>query len=98
MAELLGITSLIFGFALVAGLSLAYRNIVKKIFFVANWNWVIYNFRRTLAHSVQEQGYEIGFVSPNGEHVDALQDESFRWIEWPLEGRSLNSLQELVAI
>jgi glycosyltransferase involved in cell wall biosynthesis len=70
----------------------------KKILIVANWDWVIYNFRLTLAHVLKEQDYEVALVSPDGKYVDALKEEGFRWIEWPLERRSLNPLQELVAI
>jgi glycosyltransferase involved in cell wall biosynthesis len=64
---------------------------------VANWDWVIYNFRYALATSLKKQGYEVVLVSPDGRYVKELQ-RHFRWVEWPLERRSLNPLEEISAI
>ena len=70
-----------------------------KILFVANWDWVIYNFRLDLARALREEGYEVVLVSPEGRYVEELTKEhGFRWIEWPLKRRTLNPLGELVAI
>jgi len=71
---------------------------MKKILYVANWDWVIYNFRQALARAACEAEYEVALVCPAGEYVTQLQSAGFRWIEWPLERRSLNPLQELAAI
>lgn len=65
---------------------------------VANWDWVIYNFRLSLARALRSQGYDLVFVSPYGEYVRRLRDQEFRWIEWPLARRSLNPVKELASV
>ncbi|WP_022836542.1 glycosyltransferase family 4 protein [Salisaeta longa] len=70
----------------------------KNVLLVANWDWVIYNFRMALAASLKQQGYDVTLISPYGKYVDELEADGFRWIEWPLERRSLNLFAELNAI
>jgi glycosyltransferase involved in cell wall biosynthesis len=71
---------------------------MAKVLLVANWDWVIYNFRTELAASLKEQGYDVIFVTPHGQYVDEFKAEGFQWTEWPLERRSLNPFSELNAI
>jgi glycosyltransferase involved in cell wall biosynthesis len=70
---------------------------MEKVLIVANWDWVIYNFRQSLAKSLQENRYEVVLVSPKGKYVEEMR-ERFHWIEWPLERRSLNPLGEVSAV
>ena len=69
-----------------------------NVLMVANWDWVIYNFRLVLAKALRDEGYSITFVCPDGTYRHRLQDEGFRWREWHLERRSLNPLTEVKAI
>ena len=68
---------------------------MSSILFVSNWDWVFYNFRRSLAHSLRRRGVEVGVVCPRGEHVETIQREGFVWVEWDLRRKSLNPLREL---
>jgi len=72
-----------------------HRNISSspKLLFVANWDWVIYNFRLDLARSAAEAGYEVALVCPPGKYVEEFRAENFRWIEWPLDRKSLNPVR-----
>lgn len=65
---------------------------------VANWDWVLYNFRLALAKSLRREGYRVTFVCPDGEYVEELRKEGFSWIEWSLKRRSLNPLMEVRAL
>lgn len=69
-----------------------------SVLVVANWDWVIYNFRFSLAQAAKAAGYDVAFVCPRGKYVDKLQDAEFRWVEWPLDRRSLNPVHELRAV
>ncbi len=71
---------------------------MKKILYVANWDWVIYNFRLSLARATREEGYEVVLVCPDGEYVDRLKKDGFRWIEWPLDRQGLNPIRGLKEI
>lgn len=70
----------------------------STVLMVANWDWVLYNFRLSLAKTLREEGYRLTFVCPRGKHVADLQAEGFDWIEWPLQRRSLNPVTEGRAI
>ncbi|MFK7847039.1 MAG: glycosyltransferase family 4 protein [Rhodothermales bacterium] len=71
---------------------------MKKVLLVANWDWVLYNFRFALAKILKEQGYEVAIVCPHGKYVDRMQAAGFRWIDWPLKRRSLNPFGELQVV
>jgi glycosyltransferase involved in cell wall biosynthesis len=78
--------------------SLAQKTARSSVLIVANWDWVIYNFRLSLAQSAETAGYDVAFVCPDGKYVDELRKAGFRWIEWPLDRRSLNPITELRSI
>jgi len=65
---------------------------------VANTAWYLYNFRLPLARFLRDTGLEVVFLSPNDHYVPRLQAEGFRWIELPLNRKSLNPLGELIAL
>jgi len=67
---------------------------MKKIIYTSNWDWVLYNFRLSLAKSAREAGYRVAFVCPDGKYIEDLQARGFRWIPWTLDRRSLNPLTE----
>lgn len=71
---------------------------MSSILFVSNWDWVFYNFRRTLAHSLRRRGVEVGVVCPRGEYVEEIQEEGFTWFEWNLSRKSLNPFREVQSL
>ncbi|HET8667781.1 MAG TPA: glycosyltransferase, partial [Terriglobales bacterium] len=69
-----------------------------KVLLFANTDWYLFNFRRSLAHSLRDAGYEVVLLSPPGEYGPRLQEMGFRWIPAPLDRRSLNPLRELAFV
>ena len=70
----------------------------RKILLFANTDWYLYNFRRSLAEKLKEEGWDVVLVSPPGEYGPRLQELGFRWIAFPFSTRSTNFLMELVVI
>ncbi len=69
-----------------------------KLLYVANWDWVLYNFRLDLARSAAEAGYDVALVCPDGQYVSEFQTAGLRWIRWPLDRKSINPVTELISI
>lgn len=69
-----------------------------KCILFANTDWYLYNFRRSLAVELREQGHELLLVSPPGPYGEKLQALGFRWIAAPMERTSLNPLRELALL
>ena len=68
------------------------------ILLVANWDWVLYNFRLPLAHALIEHGLNIILVCPPGKYTDQLQKMGFTWQPWHLNRRSIYPWREIGAI
>src|SRR5690242_14860997 len=66
---------------------------MKAVLF-ANTDWYLYNFRRSLAMSLQRQGCEVLLISPAGPYGDKLRALGLRWEPLPMARRSLNPLRE----
>ena len=60
----------------------------------ANTDWYLYNFRRSLALALMEQGYELLLLSPPGPYGEKLRALGLRWEPVPMDRRSLNPLRE----
>jgi glycosyltransferase involved in cell wall biosynthesis len=67
-----------------------------KIVLFANTDWYLYNFRRSLALALKDQGYDLLLISPPGEYGKKLRDLGLRWEPLPMDRRSLNPLREFV--
>ncbi len=65
-----------------------------KIILFANTDWYLYNFRRSLAMALMEQGYELLLISPPGPYGERLRALGLRWEPVPMDRRSLNPLRE----
>jgi glycosyltransferase involved in cell wall biosynthesis len=74
------------------------RFMTAKVVLFANTDWYLYNFRRSLALALKEQGYDLLLISPPGEYGQKLRDLGLRWEPLPMDRRSLNPLRELVLI
>lgn len=66
---------------------------MKAVLF-ANTDWYLYNFRRALALSLRQAGYEVLLISPAGPYGDKLRTLGLRWEPLPMARRSLNPLRE----
>lgn len=66
---------------------------LKAILF-ANTDWYLYNFRMAYAEFLQQQGWEVVFISPNGEHAQKLQAAGFRHIPFEFSRKGINPIQE----
>ena len=70
----------------------------SKILFVANWDWVLYNFRLPLAEALQRDGLEVLLVCPAGIYTDRIQQAGFAWRPWSMRRKSMGLLQEAAAL
>ncbi len=68
---------------------------MSKILLVANTDWYLYNFRISLARFLRGRNHEVVFISPHGPYVEELLAEGFRWIEWSVNRRSMNVVNEI---
>jgi glycosyltransferase involved in cell wall biosynthesis len=71
---------------------------MTKVALVANWDWVLYQFRLGLARGLRNAGYEVTLICPRGEWVPKLEADGFRWREWELHRSRLNLFTEMLAI
>jgi len=70
----------------------------EKILLVANWDWVLFNFRLPLARMLLNEGLDVTLVCPRGEYTDRLLEGGFRWLDWRMQRRSTSPLREVGAI
>ena len=70
----------------------------RRVLLVANWDWVLYNFRLPLAAALRRAGYEVLLVCPRGRYTGEICKLGFQVVEWPLVRRSINPLRELRAV
>lgn len=66
-----------------------------RVVLFANTDWYLFNFRLSLAHSLEKAGYEVYLMSPPGDYGARLREAGLRWIAAPMQRRSLNPLREL---
>jgi len=73
-------------------------NMKRKICLVANYDWVIYNFRLPLVDFLEDQGLQVTLVCPPGEYTDRLLKAGYQWQPWGLKRRSTAPWQEIISI
>lgn len=66
-----------------------------KVLLYANTAWYLYNFRRSLALSLRQEGYEVVLASPPDPYGEELRKLGFQWVPVPMVRRSVNPLREL---
>lgn len=69
-----------------------------KVLLFANTDWYLFNFRRSLAVALREQGHNVLLVSPSGPYGERLRALGFRWTPAPMVRRSLNPLREVALV
>lgn len=67
----------------------------KKLAFVANTSWSIYNFRLQVARHLQSKGYTIYVIAPRDKHSEKLIAEGFHFINAPVKAYSNNPFSDL---
>jgi glycosyltransferase involved in cell wall biosynthesis len=70
----------------------------RPVLLVANWDWVLYNFRLPLASALRRAGYNVVLVCPQGRYAEEMRKSGFEVIDWPLARRSVNPARELAAV
>jgi glycosyltransferase involved in cell wall biosynthesis len=71
---------------------------MKKILFVSNTAWSLYNFRLGLMNALESQGFTISFCSSYDEYADRLKEKEFQYIKIDLDRKGLNPFKELTTI
>jgi glycosyltransferase involved in cell wall biosynthesis len=66
----------------------------RRVMLVANSDWYLFNFRRSLAEALRDGGCEVTLVSPPGEYVERLEQLGFRWVDLDLAPRGTNPFVE----
>lgn len=69
-----------------------------KVILFANTEWYLYNFRRSLAIALRDEGHEVILISPPGPYGAKLRALGLRWEPLPMRRSSLNPLRELALI
>lgn len=69
-----------------------------KYLFFANTDWYLYNFRLSLATALREQNHEVVLISPDGKYRHLLEENGFRWIDFPFSRKGMNFFEELWTI
>lgn len=69
-----------------------------RVLLFANTDWYLYNFRRSLACSLRDRGYEVLLLSPPGSCGEKLHSQGLYWQSVPMDRRSLNPLREAVLL
>lgn len=66
---------------------------MKAIFF-ANTDWYLYNFRLEYARFLRARGWEVVFLSPDGDYVKKVRDAGFRHIVFNFSRKGINPIRE----
>lgn len=66
----------------------------RKIVLFANTDWYLFNFRRSLALALRDEGYDVLLVSPPGDYGVRLRALGLRWLPLRMDRRSVNPLRE----
>jgi glycosyltransferase involved in cell wall biosynthesis len=69
-----------------------------KALFVANTDWYLYNFRRSLAQYLMKRGWQVIMVSPPGPYVASLERLGYRWLNWEVGRQTLAPFKELSSL
>lgn len=69
-----------------------------RILLVANTAWYLHNFRKNLAMHLLDLGADVSMVSPRDQYTDLLEEAGIPWIEWQVNRRGINPLNELSSV
>jgi glycosyltransferase involved in cell wall biosynthesis len=69
-----------------------------KVVLASNLDRHLQNGRMPLARRLKERGIEVVLVCPEGPYAELIREAGFRVAVWPLMRKSLNPLQEFMAL
>ena len=70
----------------------------KKIVFISNTCWYLYNFRNKLLKDVSKKNYEVLIIAPNDIYTKKLESFGYKIYNWHLNRSSLNPILEIFSI
>ncbi|MDO9085567.1 MAG: glycosyltransferase family 4 protein [Anaerolineaceae bacterium] len=70
----------------------------NKVLLVANTDWYLYNFRLSLGKFLRDKGFDVVFVSPDGEYRENIIRNGFQHIKWHLNRKSIFIFSELKSL
>ncbi|MFM4937373.1 glycosyltransferase family 4 protein [Aeromonas veronii] len=70
----------------------------KKLAFVANTAWSMFNFRHGLLSRLIDDGYQLTIIAPYDEFSEKLREMGCAVIDLPMEAKGTNPLQDLKLI
>jgi glycosyltransferase involved in cell wall biosynthesis len=70
----------------------------KKILFVANTGWYLYNFRLSLAERLNQVGCEVVMIFPRDEYAQEIEQRHYRTINWAVGRQSSTPWSEFGSI
>jgi glycosyltransferase involved in cell wall biosynthesis len=69
-----------------------------KIVLFANTDWYLFNFRSSLAAVLRDLGHEVVFVAPRTRFAERLAALGCRFVEAPMQRRSINPVREILFV
>lgn len=69
-----------------------------KVLLVANTAWYLFNFRRSLAETLRDSGWEVVLVASRGPYLEDLEGLGFRCIPFDFARGSKNPFRELQVV
>ncbi len=71
---------------------------VKKILFISNTSWYIYNFRLGLMNILKKKSFEVIFCAPYDDYTKKLEKKGFRFIPINIDRKGKNPFKDLKLI
>ena len=71
---------------------------MKKIAFIANSCWYIYNFRLSLLKEISKIDNRVIIIAPKDNYTKILRDLGYEVYSWKLNRSSLNPFKEIKSI
>lgn len=71
---------------------------VKKVLFVSNTSWSVYNFRKNLMKALKEEGFDVSFCASYDKYTDKLKKEGFKYIRVGIDKKGKNPFNDLKLI
>jgi glycosyltransferase involved in cell wall biosynthesis len=68
---------------------------MKKIILFANTDWYLFNFRLDFAVALQQAGYDVLLLSPDGPYRFKMEALGLRWREFSISRRGINPFEEI---
>lgn len=71
---------------------------MKKIAFISNTSWSIYNFRLGVMKALRDAGYEVIVIAPQDEYSEVIKTKGFDYYDITIDNRGTNPLNDIKTI